>query len=560
MVEAPNQIVFQQLGLGSVLKQYRLFVPPNQREYAWTDDEVMQLFRDFAKAIADDEPGYFLGTIVTIPRSDGALEVVDGQQRLATTAILLASIRDYLTGKEDMLVEAINNDFLTGIDRTRRARIPKLRLNIDDNEHFAWIVARSSDDTVPHQAKTSHALLHQARDQARRYVRTIVSTVAELDHGDILNNWVSFIERRALVILLQVSNDANAYKMFETLNDRGLRTSQADLIKNYLFSRAGDRIQEVQSRWNYLRGVLESIEERDITVDFLRHSLIAIRGHTRESQIYDAVQERVRGENAAVAFTSTLETLAGSYVATFNSELEMWNGYPDAARHAIEVLNLLNVRPMRPLLLAVATRFTREDATAAFQFAVALGVRLLIASSTRTGSVELPLANVAHAVFSGDLETVRDLKARLNGVTPGDEEFRAAFETARVSKAQLARYYLRSLEMAASGEREPWFIPTQDRSIINLEHVLPKRPEGNWPQFTADEAAMYVNRLGNQALLQARPNSDLRSSGFLDKKRIYQQSPYLLTNMLGQLPDWSPTEISERQRQFAQWALRAWPI
>ena len=80
MVEAPNQIVFQQLGLGSVLKQYRLFVPPNQREYAWTDDEVMQLFRDFAKAIADDEPGYFLGTIVTIPRSDGALEVVDGQQ------------------------------------------------------------------------------------------------------------------------------------------------------------------------------------------------------------------------------------------------------------------------------------------------------------------------------------------------------------------------------------------------------------------------------------------------------------------------------------------------
>ena len=44
----------------------------------------MQLFRDFAKAIADDEPGCFLGTIVTIPRSDGALEVVDGQQRLAT--------------------------------------------------------------------------------------------------------------------------------------------------------------------------------------------------------------------------------------------------------------------------------------------------------------------------------------------------------------------------------------------------------------------------------------------------------------------------------------------
>ena len=144
-IDPEYQIAFQQLGLGSVLKQYRLTVPPNQREYAWTDREVMQLCRDFAKAISDGEPGYFLGTIVTIPRPDGTLEVVDGQQRLATTAILLAAIRDYLIGKEDVIVEAIDNDFLTGIDRQRRARVPKLRLNSDDNALFEWIVARNPD-------------------------------------------------------------------------------------------------------------------------------------------------------------------------------------------------------------------------------------------------------------------------------------------------------------------------------------------------------------------------------------------------------------------------------
>ena len=77
--------------------------------------------------------------------------------------------------------------------------------------------------------------------------------------------------------------------MFETLNDRGLRTSQADLIKNYLFGRSGDRIQEVQTRWSYMRGTLESLEDENITVDFLRHALIANRGYTRESQVYDAV-------------------------------------------------------------------------------------------------------------------------------------------------------------------------------------------------------------------------------------------------------------------------------
>jgi len=65
---------------------------------------------------------HFLGTIVTIPRTTGYLEVVDGQQRLATAAILLAAIRDFLKGKEDVLVESINNEFLTGIDRTKRGQ------------------------------------------------------------------------------------------------------------------------------------------------------------------------------------------------------------------------------------------------------------------------------------------------------------------------------------------------------------------------------------------------------------------------------------------------------
>ena len=83
--DTKSQIAFEQCGLGSVLKHNQLVVPANQREYSWTDRQVgFQLFQDFAKAISDDEPGYFLGTIVTIPRATGNLEVVDGQQRLAT--------------------------------------------------------------------------------------------------------------------------------------------------------------------------------------------------------------------------------------------------------------------------------------------------------------------------------------------------------------------------------------------------------------------------------------------------------------------------------------------
>ena len=51
MPEAKSQIAFDQSGLGSILKQHQLAVPPNQREYAWTAREVTQLFHDFGKAL-----------------------------------------------------------------------------------------------------------------------------------------------------------------------------------------------------------------------------------------------------------------------------------------------------------------------------------------------------------------------------------------------------------------------------------------------------------------------------------------------------------------------------
>ena len=458
------------------------------------------------------------------------------------------------------MLNPFHNELLTGIDRIRRERIPKLTLNIDDNDLFRWMITSGDPDSQPDATKASHSRLLEAYTEAQTHVANTVSNLDSKDHGDLLNTWVSFIEHKALVVLLRVPNDANAYKMFETLNDRGLRTSQADLIKNYLFGRAGDRIHEAQNRWSYMRGTLESLEEENITVDFLRHALITIHGYTRESDVYDTVQRMVRTEQEAISFASKLEMLATAYVATFNPEHEKWNGYSDSSRRGIEVLNLLNIRPIRALLLAITAQFSSEESEQAFQFAVSLGVRLLIARSTRSSSVELPLAAAASSIFHGNIDSSRDLRKRLRSITPTDQEFRSDFESARVSKTKLSRYYLRSLEMAEAGESEPWFLPTEDRSVINLEHVLPKRSEGNWPQFSDDEAAMYTNRLGNQVLMRASDNSDLRSGGFSTKKGRYGESPYHLTSQLVDLIDWSVTAITDRQKCLANLALKAWPI
>lgn len=455
---AESEIGFAQLGLASILKHNQLIVPPNQRDYSWTVKEVRTLLQDFAKAISEGDGSYFLGTIVTIPRPSNLLEVVDGQQRLATTAIILSAIRDYLKTRDPMIADSIDSEFLTVIDRASRARVPRLRLNLDDNDYFRARLTAAQQ--IPAASRSSHELIDAAFIEAGDQIGRVVGGFDEKDHGDILNRWISFMETRALAVLLRVPNDSDAYRMFETLNDRGLRTSQSDLVKNYLFGRANERLSEVQQKWAFMRGALETIEEDDITITFLRHALTVIYGFVRETQVYDTVQNIAKGPQPVVTFAGQLESLANGYVAIHNAEHEKWNKYSDATRKAIEVLNLFDIKPLRPLMLAVAHKFADRETEKAFQFCVSLGVRLMLASSTRTGTVEEGLAGAAHKIFKDEIKTAVALKGELKGLTPTDGPFAAAFETARLSNRKLARYYLRSMELAAKGEPEPRGGPT----------------------------------------------------------------------------------------------------
>lgn len=554
----PVLIEFSQLGLASILRQNTLKVPANQRDYSWTKKEVRTLLQDFAKAIAEsDEKTYFMGTIVTIPKK-GWLEVVDGQQRLATIAIILAAIRNYLEETDEFIAKSIHSDFLTTPDREARAYIPRLTLNLDDNDYFRSHLLNESPNLEP--SRNSHTLINEAFAEARNYIEDIVQGYDKKDHGDMLNAWIKFMESRAIAVLLRVPNDSDAYRMFETLNDRGLRTSQSDLVKNYLFGRAGDRLGEVQQKWALMRGALETIEDEDITIIFLRHALSVIYGFVREPQVYEAVQNKAKASQPVVTFATNLESLANTYVAIFNDEHEKWNKYSDATRKAIKVLNLFDIKPMRPLVLAVSEKMERRESEKCFKFLVSLGVRLMIASSTRTGSVEEGLSETAHKVFKEAIKTEEDLKTSLRSIIPSDTLFKTKFKDASVSNRKLARYYIRSLELVAKKEPEPWHIPNDDKNVINLEHILPEKTEGNWPQFTSDEVKLYHKKIGNLILLRASENSHLKSASFDEKKIAYKNSPYLLTQQISDLANWTINEIAQRQEMLADLSLKAWPI
>jgi hypothetical protein len=96
--------------------------------------------------------------------------------------------------------------------------------------------------------------------------------------------------------------------------------------------------------------------------------------------------------------------------------------------------------------------------------------------------------------------------------------------------------------------------------VINLEHILPQSPQGNWPWFSDDDVKVYSRRIGNLALLLAKTNADLQSEEFPKKSAVYRDSPYELTRMVAKNTEWTKDDIINRQKVLAELALKAWPL
>lgn len=557
-----RSIEFNHIGIGTALLRNRLIVPLNQREYSWEDEHVTDLFYDLAQAIEGRKSSYFLGTIVLTRGSDGSFEVADGQQRLATTTILLAAIRDYFFTRHDEMLVTSLEDFLFTIVRETREKNPRLKLNVDDNEFFRRRIL--SREGTPERSsvtaqKQSHHRIERAAELARAHVQAIISVHSEENRIARLNNWVKFIEESATVIVLTVADDLNAYVMFETLNDRGLRTSQSDLVKNYLFAKADDRIAEAQQKWASMNGTLESLEKDEpVTLTYLRHLVIALHGHTREREVLERVKDKVASKQQAVEFLDMLADCAVDYIALSNPAHAKWNEYHPNIREYVRTLEPLQLIPMRPLMLAVARRFPKQQAEKAFRQFVCWSVRFLIAGGGRTGATEEALARAAKEVSDGHIRTAEQLVTQLTDVLPSDSVFENRFATATVSRNNIARYYLRALELKAQGHAEPEWIPNEN-TVINLEHVLPEKPGMDWA-IDQRIVSAYYKRIGNMVLLQASVNNAIGNSSFATKRDTFKGSTFLLTNQVAEKATWGPLEIEDRQKELAKIAVATWPI
>jgi hypothetical protein len=550
-------------GIGHVLTDNFLSVPLYQRSYAWEERHVRDLLNDLDNAIREDEKEYFLGSIVITQKSEtgNRPEVVDGQQRLATSVILIAAIRDYFSSNDDReRAEDIERDYLITRDKRTQELIPRLQLNERDNDFFVKTVLYPPDKRDPNivAKKESHEKIRAAQKIIMERIKEI--TGKSKDPADELIDWIEYIETKARVISVRVPDYANAFTIFETLNDRGLRLAISDLLKNYLFHRSANRIGEAQQRWLTMTATLEAVTNEDSSVDFIRHLWSSKYGTTREKELYSQIKSKIKSKQSAIDLAGDLEAGSRIYGAILNTDHELWSQYGTTTRSYMSTINLLGMVQIRPLLLAILQQFDGTEVKKSFRLMVSWGVRFLISGGLGGGTLERHYCERAVEIRKKSITKTSQLRDTMIDVVPSDREFEESFATATVSKSTLARYYLTVLENQARGQSNPELVPNPNEEIVNLEHVIPLTPGPQWDGLTEDIAKTFNKRIGNLALLQSKMNTKAGNSSFKDKKILYAQSDFMLTSEIASSPQWGPKEVTDRQERLAALAVAAWSL
>lgn len=549
------------IAVGRLLKQSRFSVPPHQRPYAWGDEQILDLYRDIndAKNRAADEE-YFLGTVVFAAGEEARKSIIDGQQRLVTTSILIAGIRDHFANAgQDQRAADITQEFLSKREIRSQEETAYLHLSVDDRDFFLKrvILLPSHEDRTTAPVSQAQQRIARAIELAEQFLKSVANGTQNPD--EVLLDLLEFIDSKALLISVEVSDEANAYIIFEVLNDRGLDLSVADLLKNYVFRLAGDRLAEAQAAWLAMTAAITTVSDEREVKSFVRQAWISSHGLTREKQLYAVIKKEITTKAKAIAFAKSLADQAVVYAALRNTSHDRWKSYEEPVSEALEVFSMVGVTQIRPLLLAIFSKFTTAEVNRAIPMLVAWTVRFLVFGSGGSGTLEAHYSDRAKSVSRGTITTARQLYNATKDVLPSDQEFMAAFTNATVSKGQLARFYLRVLELETKPKDDETIV-NPDAGKVNLEHVMPQSYKSDkWGHVSEEEHSGLVRRLGNLALMDKRLNAKVANSDFATKKPHLASSSLELTKMIATESHWGPAEIERRQTKLAALALKAWP-
>lgn len=194
-----------------------LVVPSYQRDYAWRERNIKELFADIEEAL--DVGGHYLGTFILSQKAPGeAVFVVDGQQRLTTLTMLLGALIDALEdqGVRSAMHSAYISSPLDGL---------KFQVLGDNKDFFDAMLAKKN----PTPESAGQTRLADAYEHIRLRVRDLVQQGGQ----PLIIKWLKALTKMEVLEFIE-PDEGKAIRMFQTVNDRGVPLAKMDIVKSLL--------------------------------------------------------------------------------------------------------------------------------------------------------------------------------------------------------------------------------------------------------------------------------------------------------------------------------------
>jgi hypothetical protein len=508
---------------------------------------------------------YFIGLFVLVGPQDNVWQVLDGQQRLATVSLLYAAIRDWLSQKgfkED--ADQVEKEFL-GVRQLGGNYSPRLTMNSQNSTQFCSLVLDATTrQTLVHARKVSEPRSSQQRlFDAALTCRKAVVGLAKDDQGvdsqaARLFAFASFLEKKVKAVCLDVSSAANAYVIFESLNDRGHELSVWDLVRNYLFGQAKDELTTIRRAWEDIASMVSSSDADD----FLKVFWTSQFGRVQRGQLFERLRTKYDKPEQAVLLAQQLQTAARTYAALDEVESEVWAGHHVMTRQHLAQLQMLGTRQARPVLLASLQLLPTNEFESLLRGLISLFVRYQTIGQRRTGQLEIKCAQVAKEISARELNTARLIVYALSSIVPADSEFISDFEVHSEPRDGRCAYLLSTLERTIS----PTLLAADFADVV-VDHICP--PENLEAELSSSsmgdmEKATVANRLGNKCIMEANLAIRFQNEPWPQRLAILNESRFTLTRAIAQVAvrtgEWHMAQIEARQSELAHLAPKAWPI
>lgn len=576
----------------------QFLIPAYQRRYAWGQRQQRELFDDLRLLASGDT--HLLGTVLFLSDTHkpgiNQLELVDGQQRVTTITILMRVLaRRFEQEQKEKTAQKIAE--LLQCEGVDEQVMPKLQLG--DLDHGDYVRIMDGGDI----SEVENDCLSSAYEHFTEWVGQL--------SVDELNAFFHKLMNSASIIRLDVGAAKDAYKLFETINNRGLRLKPTDIIKNFLLGHASSlpagTLDKVKEDWRKLIVALDGLDSDDFFRQWLAGKLH--RKVTKTKLVADFKAYYLRHVQEAESMTEFMSSTIKDDEDEEDSEDVAITGEEDEATEASAKIKKVKLTAFSKALRQSAELYAellwhstestkvnrhianlwRIKAFQAFTWLLDMfgrerldekaQVRLLKALEAfmmrrhicekRSNELETIFAGLTGIADEGYEKAVLEI---LRDHTPDDEEFESSFASFPFVPAVIdrARYALEMFEYQAIGHKNEYYLADPDE--LELEHIVPKAADkastkkdfGDWPSYLGEgwkaKHTKMLHRIGNMTLLADELNVVASNNPFLAKRREYAKSNIQLTKDLVGLGHFKFKQIEARSKAFAKQAVAMWRV